>query len=303
MTLAEKILSLRTARGMSQDDLAEKLEVSRQSVSKWETGQSTPDLDKIIKLADLFGVTVDELVREGERPQPPEPPQPQVVYVERERQGLTAVQKTGVVMEITGAALAVIGIMGAPLLVFAAVALVILGLPLLLPNLFGVSVDELVREGERPQAASGKAREKRELTAVQKIGLVFEAAGVVFTIIGLISKDWPLVYKAAPLAVLSLPLLLAKKRPWLTLCWVLMTLSFVFIRPQQTAWGLPDGLYMLFRYFKLRDPHYSSYFASQDHSHLLYMGIVGIVRGLLTLVLIFFTWLAWKKRRPPEKDG
>ncbi len=70
MTLAEKILSLRTERGMSQDDLAEKLEVSRQSVSKWETAQSTPDLDKIIKLADLFGTTVDQLVRDGERPSP-----------------------------------------------------------------------------------------------------------------------------------------------------------------------------------------------------------------------------------------
>ncbi len=73
MTLAEKILSLRTERGLSQEDLAAKLEVSRQSVSKWETGQSVPDLDKIIKLADLFGVSVDELVREGERPRPPEP--------------------------------------------------------------------------------------------------------------------------------------------------------------------------------------------------------------------------------------
>ncbi len=70
MTLGEKILSLRTARDMSQDDLAEKLEVSRQSVSKWETGQSTPDLDKIIKLADLFGVSVDELVRDVDAPQP-----------------------------------------------------------------------------------------------------------------------------------------------------------------------------------------------------------------------------------------
>ncbi len=79
MTLGEKILSLRTARDMSQDDLAEKLEVSRQSVSKWETGQSTPDLDKIIKLADLFGVGVDELVRSGEAPRT------QVVYVEQKR--------------------------------------------------------------------------------------------------------------------------------------------------------------------------------------------------------------------------
>ena len=124
MTLAEKILSLRTQRGMSQDDLAEKMEVSRQSVSKWETAQSTPDLDKIIKLADLFSTTVDELVRDGEHPQPPEPSQPQVVYVEREgkRESLTAVQIIGVILEVVGAALAILGIMGAPVLVFAALA-------------------------------------------------------------------------------------------------------------------------------------------------------------------------------------
>ena len=62
MTLPEKILKLRTEQELSQGELAERLEVSRQSVSKWETGQSVPDLDKIIRLADLFGVTVDELV-------------------------------------------------------------------------------------------------------------------------------------------------------------------------------------------------------------------------------------------------
>ena len=234
MTLAEKILSLRTAKGMSQDDLAEKLEVSRQSVSKWETAQSTPDLDKIIKLADLFGVTVDELVRDGEAPQPPEPPQPHVVYVERERKW-----------------------------------------------------------------------EPRELTTVQKIGFVFEVTGTALIIIGLLAEDWPLVYKMAPLVFLSLPLLFTKKHPWLTLCWVLTALSFVFLDPRQTAWWLPDGLYYLFRYFKLQDPRYSSYFASQDNSCILFAGIVGIVRGLLILALAFFTWRvcgrewkeAWKKWR------
>ena len=78
MALSDRILELRTGMGLSQGDLADRLEVSRQSVSKWETGQSVPDLDKIIKLADLFGVTVDELVREGERPQPPQP-EPRIV--------------------------------------------------------------------------------------------------------------------------------------------------------------------------------------------------------------------------------
>ena len=68
MTLSEKILELRTAQNLSQGELAEKLDVSRQSVSKWETNQSVPELDKIVKLADLFGVTVDELVRNGSSP-------------------------------------------------------------------------------------------------------------------------------------------------------------------------------------------------------------------------------------------
>jgi len=131
MTLAEKLLSLRTARELSQEDLAEKLEVSRQSVSKWETGQSVPDLDKIIRLADLFGVTVDELVREGERPQPPEP-EVRTVYVEREKKGLTAAQKLGIVFEAVGGVLAVVGLLGAGFLILVGAALVILGLPLLL---------------------------------------------------------------------------------------------------------------------------------------------------------------------------
>ncbi len=141
MTLAEKILSLRTERGMSQDDLAEKLEVSRQSVSKWETAQSTPDLDKIIKLADLFGTTVDELVRDGERPQPPEPPEAKVIYVEREKQGLTPIQTLGVVVEVTGVGLSVVGLMGAPLLILPGAALVILGLPLLLSRKHPLLID------------------------------------------------------------------------------------------------------------------------------------------------------------------
>ena len=48
LSLSEKILSLRTGLGLSQEELAEQLAVSRQSVSKWETGQSVPDLDKLI---------------------------------------------------------------------------------------------------------------------------------------------------------------------------------------------------------------------------------------------------------------
>lgn len=135
MSLSEKILSLRTGLGLSQEELAEQLTVSRQSVSKWETGQSVPDLDKLIKLADLFGISVDELVREGERPQPPEPPkapEPQVVYV-KEKRGLTGTQTAGVCLELMGLALDLLGLVGeSNLMVFLGTALIVLGLPLLL---------------------------------------------------------------------------------------------------------------------------------------------------------------------------
>ena len=80
MTLGEKIYLLRTEKGMSQTDLAEALEVSRQSISKWETDASIPELEKLIKLSEIFDVTLDELVRD-KRSQPaqqaPTEPRPQ----------------------------------------------------------------------------------------------------------------------------------------------------------------------------------------------------------------------------------
>ena len=64
MILAEKILRLRKKNGMSQEELAEKLNVSRQSVSKWESAASIPDIAKILDMAKLFGVTTDYLLKE-----------------------------------------------------------------------------------------------------------------------------------------------------------------------------------------------------------------------------------------------
>lgn len=64
MTLGEKIQKLRKACGLSQLQLAEQLNVSRQSISKWELNESVPDINKIIRLSEVFSVSVDELVRE-----------------------------------------------------------------------------------------------------------------------------------------------------------------------------------------------------------------------------------------------
>lgn len=63
MSLGETIYKLRTKYNLSQGDLADKLSVSRQSVSKWENNTSVPDLDKIIKLSEIFDVSLDELVK------------------------------------------------------------------------------------------------------------------------------------------------------------------------------------------------------------------------------------------------
>ncbi|MCL2194525.1 MAG: helix-turn-helix domain-containing protein [Oscillospiraceae bacterium] len=62
MELHDRIQQLRKVRGISQEELGEQVEVSRQAVSKWESGQSMPDVDKIIALAALFGVSTDYLL-------------------------------------------------------------------------------------------------------------------------------------------------------------------------------------------------------------------------------------------------
>lgn len=67
MKFYEKLYELRKAAGMTQNDLAEKLNVSRQAVSRWEQGSATPDVENLIAISDLFGVTLDELLR-GEAP-------------------------------------------------------------------------------------------------------------------------------------------------------------------------------------------------------------------------------------------
>lgn len=71
MNLSENIFRLRTKMGLSQGDLANELDVSRQSVSKWENGTATPELEKLIGLSDVFGVSIDELVYGIEKKEEP----------------------------------------------------------------------------------------------------------------------------------------------------------------------------------------------------------------------------------------
>ena len=63
MTIADRILTLRKSKGMSQEELADAVGVSRQAVSKWESEQATPDLEKVVIMSDIFEVTTDYLLK------------------------------------------------------------------------------------------------------------------------------------------------------------------------------------------------------------------------------------------------
>lgn len=114
MTLGETIARLRAEKNMSQSDLAGALDVSRQSVSKWETGSSVPELGKLVQLSELFGLTLDELVK-GKANEPAslettEPDQPSLQptpadHLSREAPMLHTKKIIGTILLCLGAAL------------------------------------------------------------------------------------------------------------------------------------------------------------------------------------------------------
>lgn len=103
MSLGETICRLRGERNMSQGDLADLLDVSRQSVSRWETDSATPELDKLVKLSAIFNVTLDELVTGAKAESMPEPPVMPQAAVETPPQPRRSSHKTaGVILLCMG---------------------------------------------------------------------------------------------------------------------------------------------------------------------------------------------------------
>lgn len=94
MDLGATIYKLRTAKNLSQEDLSERLGVSRQSVSKWETNAATPDLEKLIKLCDIFEISLDELAGRSK----PEPEEPVVMAVPVKNPALTQRKIVGYIL-------------------------------------------------------------------------------------------------------------------------------------------------------------------------------------------------------------
>ena len=64
MKFNEKLIKMRKEIGLSQEELGNKLNVARQTVSKWELGETTPEMDKLIKISEVFNITLDELIKD-----------------------------------------------------------------------------------------------------------------------------------------------------------------------------------------------------------------------------------------------
>lgn len=109
MTLGETIQSLRKSHGLSQDALAERLEVSRQAVSKWERDEAVPELDKLVALSQVFEVTLDELVT-GQHSTPQQETPPQLTYVVQQK-GLETRKVVAVILLTLGLLCLALGIL------------------------------------------------------------------------------------------------------------------------------------------------------------------------------------------------
>ncbi len=79
MEFNNRLYQLRKQKGLSQEELANRLNVSRQTVSKWEVGDSTPDMEKLMAMSELFDVSLDQLVLGKEAPQTAEPAKSELV--------------------------------------------------------------------------------------------------------------------------------------------------------------------------------------------------------------------------------
>jgi len=111
MNLGDRLMELRKSKHLSQEEVAEKINVSRQTISKWETNQSTPDFDKIIPLCELFEISTEELITGNKIDK-------EIVYLEKEEEDIYKEKRTkGLVISI--------------LLYFLAIAWIMISIPVL----------------------------------------------------------------------------------------------------------------------------------------------------------------------------
>ena len=138
MLLGERLYELRTKNNMSQGALAERLDVSRQTVSKWENNLSVPETEKIHQLSEIFSVSTDYILKGEEREEKAEPV---YVYVEKEADSSSLESKEKITRKYVGLTLAIIsGLLTAIFLFLTAAGFWILAIPTALVMLVGIFI-------------------------------------------------------------------------------------------------------------------------------------------------------------------
>lgn len=127
MTFGEKIIRLRKSKGITQEQLAEQMGVTRQTISKWELDQSTPDLSYIKQLCEIFGVTADYLIDENKTE-----PETSRVHVEQEQPsvGHSEINRKfvgGIIVTVLGFLSLIFGVVFEELLVILGLLMMIIG--------------------------------------------------------------------------------------------------------------------------------------------------------------------------------
>ena len=138
MLLGERLYELRTKNNMSQGALAERLDVSRQTVSKWENNLSVPETEKILQLSEIFSVSTDYILKGEEREEKAEPV---YVYVEKEADSSSLESKEKITRKYVGLTLAIIsGLLTVIFLFLTAAGFWILAIPTALVMLVGIFI-------------------------------------------------------------------------------------------------------------------------------------------------------------------
>ncbi len=128
--LSKKLAELRKERGLSQMELAERLDVTRQAVSRWETGDAAPSLENLISLGELYGVTLDDLVRDEKPvPAPPDPASPEAAPPDQVPPEAAPAKPARAKYKIWALVLAAVLVLAVPALVIGAAALLFLAPP------------------------------------------------------------------------------------------------------------------------------------------------------------------------------
>ncbi len=199
MTIGAKIQTLRKQRGMSQEQLAEALGVSRQAVSKWEAEQSVPDIDKIISICDYFGVTSDYILRNAELPkndQQSEPIIERTYNISENKVDEENAEKQKESALLLGVAIMLYILCVVPVIIFQNVFGVVL-MFVMIAVATGIIVYRSTLNRKNDEQAENKKNENPTLKAVNSC--VWAVAVIIYFVISFLSSAWYITWLVFPI--------------------------------------------------------------------------------------------------------